>query len=160
LMALSTLTAALPGFLADHHGFRRPAMARQFPHIGQAFGRYRTHSAVSVLSRHAARRTVGLGLILNRAKPDMEGYPMKKLVVSIIAIGFTTAAFAQAVPEFPAVDTDANASASLAEAQAALPGLTPEQFTAADTDASGGLSAEEYAALVTAAGGTPAPAAP
>lgn len=81
---------------------------------------------------------------------------MKKIVLSsLILLGLSGAAMAQAATDFTAVDTDANGGVSLAEAQVAWPDLTEEAFTAADTDASGELSAEEYDALA-AASATPA----
>jgi hypothetical protein len=80
---------------------------------------------------------------------------MKKIVLSsLVVLGLSTAAFAQdAAPatDFASVDSDLNGSISLTEAQVAWPDLTEEAFTAADTDASGELSAEEYDALVAAA---------
>ncbi len=77
---------------------------------------------------------------------------MKKIIVSsLIVLGLSTAAFAQAATDFASVDTDVSGGVSLAEAQVAWPDLTEEAFTAADTDASGELSAAEYDALVAAA---------
>lgn len=77
---------------------------------------------------------------------------MKKIIASsLIVLGLSTAAFAQAATDFASVDTDVNGGVSLAEAQVAWPDLTEEAFTAADIDASGELSAEEYDALVAAA---------
>ena len=82
---------------------------------------------------------------------------MKKIVLSsLVILGLSTAAFAQdaaAAPDFATVDADASGGVSLAEAQVALPDLTEEAFTAADLDASGELSAEEFATLA-----APAPA--
>jgi hypothetical protein len=80
---------------------------------------------------------------------------MKKIVLSsLVVLGLSTAAFAQAAaPDFATVDADASGGVSLAEAQVALPDLTEEAFTAADLDASGELSAEEFATLA-----VPAPA--
>lgn len=78
---------------------------------------------------------------------------MKKIVLSsLIVLGMSGAAFAQAATDFASVDTDVSGGISLTEAQVAWPDLTEEAFTAADTDANGELSAEEYAALVAAAG--------
>jgi hypothetical protein len=77
---------------------------------------------------------------------------MKKIIVSsLIVLGLSSAAFAQAATDFASVDTDASGGISLAEAQVAWPDLTQEAFTAGDTDANGELSAEEYDALVAAA---------
>jgi len=77
---------------------------------------------------------------------------MKKIILSsIVVLGLSTAAFAQAATDFISVDADVSAGVSLVEAQAAWPDLTPEAFAAADVDASGELSAEEYDALVASA---------
>lgn len=76
---------------------------------------------------------------------------MKKIILSsLVVLGLSGAAFAQAATDFVSVDTDANGSVSLAEAQVAWPDLTEEAFTAADIDASGELSLEEYDALAAA----------
>ncbi|MBJ7579174.1 hypothetical protein JHC09_14930 [Devosia sp. MC532] len=76
----------------------------------------------------------------------------KTLLTSVIALGLTSAAFAQvATPtDFASVDTDADSAISIAEAQVAWPDLTPEAFAAADTDGNGALSAEEYDVLLAA----------
>ncbi|MNU02406.1 hypothetical protein D3C72_2461010 [compost metagenome] len=78
---------------------------------------------------------------------------MKKIIVSsLVVLGLSTAAFAQAAaPDFATVDADASGGVSLAEAQVALPDLTEEAFTAADLDANGELSAEEFATLTATA---------
>jgi hypothetical protein len=80
---------------------------------------------------------------------------MKKIILSsLVVLGLSTAAFAQAAAtDFATVDADASAGVSWAEASAAWPTLTEDAFKTADADASGELSAEEYA-VVTAA---PAP---
>jgi len=77
---------------------------------------------------------------------------MKKIVLSsLVVLGLSTAAFAQAAaPDFATVDADASGGVSLAEAQVALPDLTEEAFTAADLDANGELSAEEFATVAAA----------
>jgi len=76
---------------------------------------------------------------------------MKKIVLtSLIALGLSSAAMAQAATDFVSVDTDVSGGVSLTEAQAAWPDLTPETFAAADVDANGELSADEYQALVDA----------
>lgn len=76
---------------------------------------------------------------------------MKKIIVSsLIVLGLSSAVFAQAATDLVSVDTDTSGGVSLAEAQGAWPDLTAEAFAAADVDASGELSAEEYAALVAA----------
>ena len=74
---------------------------------------------------------------------------MKKIVLSsLVVLGLSTAAFAQAAaPDFATIDADASGGVSLAEAQVALPDLTEEAFTAADLDANGELSAEEFATV-------------
>ena len=77
---------------------------------------------------------------------------MKKIVLStLVVLGLSTAAFAQAATDFASVDSDASGAVSLEEAQAAWPDLTAEAFAAADTDANGELSAEEYGLLASAA---------
>lgn len=76
---------------------------------------------------------------------------MKKIIVSsLVVLGLSTAAFAQAATDFISVDADMSGGVSLSEAQLVWPDLTEEAFTAADTDANGELSAEEYDALVAA----------
>ena len=80
---------------------------------------------------------------------------MKKFLVSIAAIGFTTAAMAQAA-DFATSDADASGDVSLTEAQVLWPELTEEGFAAADTDASGSLSQEEFDAYAAANPAAPA----
>jgi hypothetical protein len=81
----------------------------------------------------------------------MELNAMKKIVLSsLVVLGLSTAAFAQAATDFASVDTDTSGGISLAEAQVAWPDLTEEAFTAADTDGNGELSVAEYDALVAA----------
>ncbi|MCW5722831.1 MAG: hypothetical protein KIS86_16985 [Devosia sp.] len=81
---------------------------------------------------------------------------MKKIILSsLVVLGLSTAAFAQAATDFASVDTDTSGGISFAEAQAAWPDLTQEAFTAADLDGNGELSADEYDGLV-AASATPA----
>ena len=77
---------------------------------------------------------------------------MKKIILSsLVVLGLSTAAFAQgAATDFATVDADLSGGVSLAEAQIAWPDLTEDAFTAADTDANGELSTEEYDALVAA----------
>ena len=77
---------------------------------------------------------------------------MKKIVLSsLVVLGLSTAAFAQAAaPDFATIDADVSGGVSLAEAQVALPDLTEEAFTAADLDANGELSVEEFATLTAA----------
>ena len=82
---------------------------------------------------------------------------MKKIALStLVVLGMSSAAFAQAATDFATIDTDVSGAVSFEEAQAAWPDLTVEAFASADTDANGELSAEEYALLISAA---PAPAA-
>jgi hypothetical protein len=71
---------------------------------------------------------------------------MKTLVLSsLVVLGLSGTAFAQAaVPDFATLDADANGSVSLSEAQVAFPNLTPEAYSAADTDADGELSSDEF----------------
>nr|WP_314256665.1 hypothetical protein [uncultured Devosia sp.] len=77
---------------------------------------------------------------------------MKKIVLSsLVVLGLTGAAFAQAATDFATVDADASGAVSLLEAQTAWPDLTEEAFVSADADGSGDLSAEEYATLTAAA---------
>lgn len=79
---------------------------------------------------------------------------MKKIILSsIVVLGLSTAAFAQAATDFATVDADASGGVTLAEAQVAWPELTQDAFTAADTDGNGELSSDEYAALTAAAAG-------
>jgi hypothetical protein len=84
----------------------------------------------------------------------MENTPMKKILISLVALSFSSAAFAQmaAAPSLASADTDASGGVSWTEAQVLWPDLTQEQFTSVDADASGELSADEFATL-------PAPAA-
>lgn len=85
---------------------------------------------------------------------------MKKIVLSsVLLLGLSGAALAQAATDFASVDTDVSAGISLAEAQAAWPDLTAEAFAAADTDGNGELSAEEYELLLTSVSSADAPAA-
>ncbi|MHB1109659.1 MAG: EF-hand domain-containing protein [Devosia sp.] len=75
---------------------------------------------------------------------------MKKLLVSIVALGFSTAAMAQAATDFASVDTDTSGDISLTEAQVVWPDLTEDAYKAADIDQSGSLSQEEYDAYLAA----------
>ncbi len=82
---------------------------------------------------------------------------MKKILITLAAIGLTSAAFAQAAPvTFASVDTDTSGGVSLAEAQVAWPDLTQEAFDAADTSKDGSLDQAECDAYVAT---LPAPAA-
>jgi hypothetical protein len=74
---------------------------------------------------------------------------MKKFALVLAASALTsTAVFAQEAPVV--ADADGNTTFSLVEVQAAYAAATEEAFKAADTDASGELSAEELAAAVAA----------
>ncbi|HEY0918780.1 hypothetical protein [Devosia sp.] len=75
---------------------------------------------------------------------------MKKLLVSLVAIGFASAAMAQVVTDFAAVDADASGDVSLTEAQAVWAELTEEAFKAADTNADGKVDQAEYEAYLAA----------
>ena len=76
---------------------------------------------------------------------------MKKIILSsLVVLGLSTAAFAQAATDFATIDADASGGVTLVEAQVAWPDLTEEAFTAADTDANGELSVDEYDARVAA----------
>ncbi|KKB78916.1 hypothetical protein VW35_10620 [Devosia soli] len=77
---------------------------------------------------------------------------MKKIVLSsLLLLGMTGAAFAQGTTDFATLDADMSGGVSLAEAQVGWPDLTAEAFAAADTDANGELSPEEYGLLTDAA---------
>ncbi len=74
---------------------------------------------------------------------------MKKLLITLAAIGLSSAAFAQvAAVTFASVDTDASGGASLVEAQVAWPDLTQEAFDAADANKDGSLDQAEFDAYV------------
>lgn len=60
-------------------------------------------------------------------------------------VGFDTSVFANI--DFATVDTDASGGISFEEMAALVPDLSQDDFNALDTDANGELSAEEYAAL-------------
>lgn len=75
---------------------------------------------------------------------------MKRLLISIAAIGFSTAVMAQAATDFASVDTDTSGDISLMEAQVVWPDLTEDAYKAADLDQSGSLSQEEYEAYLAA----------
>lgn len=70
---------------------------------------------------------------------------MKHLIAAIVAVGFAAPAFAQA-PDFASIDVDQSGGLTLPELQAVYPDTTEETFQALDTDGSGDLSPEEYAA--------------
>jgi hypothetical protein len=82
---------------------------------------------------------------------NMNGdFNMKKLILALGLSAFATAAIAAGEADFAKVDANADAAVSLEEATAAGWAWTEEQFKAADTDANGSLSAEEFAAAIAA----------
>jgi hypothetical protein len=92
-----------------------------------------------------------------------ESFEMNKILVSAavatLLLSGTGAALAQDAMsadtpmDFTALDTDANGTLSLVEAQVAWPDLTQEQFEAADTDHDGALSEDEANGLKATMGG-------
>ena len=70
---------------------------------------------------------------------------MRKLL-AVVAATLLTISAAQAA-EFAEVDGDSDGMVSMEEAQAAMPDLSEEKFTAADADGDGSLNAEEFASL-------------
>jgi EF hand len=75
---------------------------------------------------------------------------MKKIVLALGLSAFATSAFAAGEADFAKVDANADAAVSLEEATAAGWTWTEDQFKAADKDANGSLSAEEFAAAIAA----------
>ncbi len=74
---------------------------------------------------------------------------MKKLVLTLIALGFAAPVMAQAAaPDFAAIDADTDGSVTLEELNVTYPDVTAEAYATFDADASGGLSADEFAAWV------------
>ena len=75
---------------------------------------------------------------------------MKKILVSILALGIATSgAMAQAAaPDLVTADADKSGDVSFAEAQLIWADLTADAFAAADADASGALSQAEFDAYV------------
>jgi hypothetical protein len=75
---------------------------------------------------------------------------MKKILVSILALGIATSgAMAQtAAPDLVTADADKSGDVSFAEAQLIWVDLTADAFAAADADASGALSQAEFDAYV------------
>lgn len=73
---------------------------------------------------------------------------MKKLLTLAAATTFvSTAAFAE-TPEFATVDADTDGVVTMEELKDALPDLDEAKAVAADADASGDFSEEEYTALI------------
>lgn len=83
---------------------------------------------------------------------------MKTFLITLTALGLTTAAaFAQAeAPSFATADADASGDVTLVEAQVLWADLTQDIYDAADTDKSGSLNQAEFDAYVAT---LPAPAA-
>lgn len=77
---------------------------------------------------------------------------MRLSTLSLIAILASSASvLGQDNPnDFAAVDSDGSGAISWTEASAALPSLTEETFKAADGDASGELSEDEYLKVLAA----------
>ena len=75
---------------------------------------------------------------------------MKKILVSILALGIATSgAMAQtAAPDLVTAVADKSGDVSFAEAQLIWVDLTADAFAAADADASGALSQAEFDAYV------------
>ncbi|UJQ93657.1 hypothetical protein [Mariluticola halotolerans] len=72
---------------------------------------------------------------------------MNKTLLSLAAaFALTGAAIAQDAT-FADIDTDQSGDLSFAELTVTMPDLTMEAFTAADVDANGAISEEEYATL-------------
>ena len=79
---------------------------------------------------------------------------MKKLVFALTVLGLaaspalvTSQAMASTM-DFKSVDADGDGQVTLVEAKDAGIEWTEEQFAAADTDGSGGLSEEEFNAVI------------
>ncbi len=72
---------------------------------------------------------------------------MKKLVLTLAAIGFAVAPALAQEADFTKVDANADGQVSLQEATTAGWTWTEDQFKQADADASGGLSSEEFKAV-------------
>lgn len=71
---------------------------------------------------------------------------MQKTALGLVAlIALATPALAQVPLNFTEVDTDASGELSYSELQAVWPDLTADQFSAADLDLNGSLSADELA---------------
>jgi hypothetical protein len=77
---------------------------------------------------------------------------MRKILLTAAVFGLSTGlALAQDAPAFADVDTDASGEISFEELQVAWPDYVQADFDAADTDSSGGLNADEFAAIGTGA---------
>jgi hypothetical protein len=71
---------------------------------------------------------------------------MKKLILAMGLVGLVAGNAVAAEMDYAKVDANADGSVSMEEATAAGWERTEEQFKAADADASGGLSADEFKA--------------
>ena len=72
---------------------------------------------------------------------------MKKLVFALAALGIAASPALAATMDFKSIDTDGDGQITLIEASQAGIDWTAEQFAAADTDQSGGLSEDEFNAV-------------
>jgi outer membrane usher protein FimD/PapC len=107
------------------------------------------------MPRNALKRSVDAGQIRHRSFQTWSNTMKKIALSSLLVLGLTGAAYAQAATDFASVDADISGTVTLVEAQAAWPDLTEDAFNGADADGSGDLSVEEYNALLAA---TAAPA--
>ncbi|MDZ5696899.1 hypothetical protein [Chelativorans sp. M5D2P16] len=72
---------------------------------------------------------------------------MKRSIIPLVMTAFAFPAFAQGT-DFESIDMDQSGGISLQEIQVVAPDVTEETFNAVDTDGSGDLSPEEFAAIV------------
>lgn len=72
---------------------------------------------------------------------------IKHTLIAVVAAAFAGPALAQAV-DFDSIDIDQSGTITLPELQAVLPDVTEETFAAIDTDGSGDLDRDEFAAIV------------
>jgi hypothetical protein len=79
---------------------------------------------------------------------------MKNTFVSLAALALTLASTGvlAAVGDFPTADSDRNGYVSWAEFNLLYPDVTEEEFKAADADADGQLSLDEYDAMAVTTG--------
>jgi hypothetical protein len=70
--------------------------------------------------------------------------------VALAALGGAMAAGPALAVEFKDADADSNGAVTMAEAQAAMPDLTPDEFAQADRNGDGMLTRAEYATLTRA----------
>jgi hypothetical protein len=71
---------------------------------------------------------------------------MKPITLSLAVVAFAGAAIAQDAPKVE--DTDGNGTYSMEELLAVYPTLSAEGFASIDTNADGGIDADELAAAV------------